>query len=242
MSRALRTVSFAIAAAVVMLAFALLAFILAGRLTVGTTVDALDVLTGFKSASTHAQQTELERLRAEARLIAQLSGGSEFREALHEELRRSGTEEARLRAALPARQLRRMVQEELGVSRRARLSRELLEAQAGVLRAEMERERLSLVEFRKEVENERAEFERIRDEFLASHSSETTKSLARLYLRMNPNTVAEEITERWEKGETREVAAVLRAMGEHAASSVLEGIADISLRVEIVRGAWGGIR
>jgi hypothetical protein len=92
------------------------------------------------------------------------------------------------------------------------------------------------------VENERAEFERIRDEFLASHSNETTKSLARLYLRMNPNTVAEEITERWKEGETREVAAVLRAMGEHAASSVLEGIGDASLRVEIVRGAWGGIR
>ena len=215
MSRALNTFSFAVAALAFLAASAVLGLILAGRLTTGTVSDALAVLTGFKAACTHAEKTELERLREQARARAEYPGAREFSEALREEIRRS---------------------------KRMRLSAELLDAQAAALRAELDRKRTeSLNEIGRERERLAALKKELEDE-LAARASDATNSLARLYRRMDRQTVADEITERWKKGEKQEIASVLRAMGEHAASSVLEGIPEASLRAEIVRTVWGGVK
>ena len=215
MSRALCTFSLAVAALAFLATFAVLGLVLAGRLTVGTVSDAFEVLTGFKEACTRAEKTELERLREEARARAEHPGAREFSEALREEI---------------------------GRTKRMRLSAELLDAQAAALRAEIDRERTeSLDEIGRERKRLAALKEELEDELIA-RASDATKSLARLYQRMDRHTVAEEIAERWKEGEREEIAAVLRAMGEHAASSVLEGVVDASLRAEIVWTVWGAVK
>jgi len=252
LSRVLTTFSLAVAAFAVLATFAVLGLVLAGRLTFGAASDAMGVLTGFRAACTPSKVVELERLREEAHLRAEYVGEREFREALHATLRRSRADRAefeRLKEETHLREedaRRRAFAEALGGeflrSRRARLASELLEAQAATRREELKSERAEVERMRAEA---LAEIER-RNEGLASRkaaqTSESTKSLARLYARMDSNLVADEIVERWNKGEKLEIAAVLRAMGEHAASSVLEGVTDSSLRTEIVRGAWSGIR
>jgi len=241
LSRAMRTFSLAVSATAVLSAFAILGLVLAGRLTFGTVSDAFGVLTGFKAASTHAEKVEFERLREEARWLQRRPGGRELGQALREELRRS--RRAKLAAGLlEARELSEALREELRRSRRAKLAAGLLEAQRDALRTDIERHRTeSLAEVRREREVLDALKKELENE-LATRASDATKSLARLYLRMDRAMVAEDMAERWRKGEKDEVAAVLREMGEHAASSVLEGVADASVRGEMVRTAWSGIK